>query len=268
MGTNIANILLSELLERDYDIKIKPYIGLIESIAAIISDMYRKSLSKDVIKKREEITVRRKQLMSTVITMGSMIEKRDLYTAKHQKKVAYLACKIGTKMGIQKDRFEGLYIAAMLHDIGKIGIPAEILTKPDKLTLVEFEMIKSHSQIACDILSKINFPWPVADIVLQHHERLNGSGYPFGLTGKDISLEAKILSVADVVEAITAHRPYRPALGLSYALEEIKAFSGIYYDPEVVDACIHVCTENSWDKMIDKALSDNILTNKELFYGL
>lgn len=268
MESNIANILLSELLEGDYDCKIKPYANLIESIIALIGDMYTKSLTKDIMKKREEIALRRKQLINTVITMGSMIEKRDLYTAKHQKKVAYLACKIATKMGLEKEKFEGLYIAAMLHDIGKIGIPAEILTKPDKLTRVEFEMIKSHVQIAYDILSKIEFPWPVADIVLQHHEKLNGSGYPFGLSSKEISLEAKILSVADVVEAITAHRPYRPALGLSYALEEIKAFSGVYYEPEVVEACVDVCTENNWDKMIDKALTDKFLINKELFCGL
>jgi len=144
----------------------------------------------------------------------------------------------------------------MLHDIGKIGISSDILSKPDKLSEAEFELIKTHVQNAYDILSKISFPWPVADIVLQHHEKIDGSGYPNGLTGKDILLEAKIISVADVVEAITAHRPYKPALGISYALKEIKKYSGIYYEPEIVDACIQVCTEINWNVELENHFSE------------
>jgi len=214
-------------------------------------------LISDITREYDEAILQKKQLMDTVIAMGSMIEKRDLYTAGHQKKVAYLACKIALEIGLAKDRIEGLYIASRLHDIGKIGIPSEILTKPDKLSTAEFEIIKSHPQIACDILSKIEFTWPIATIVLQHHEKLNGTGYPNGLSGEEILLEAKILLVADVVEAITAHRPYRPSLGLPNALEEISNFSGIYYEADIVDACIRVCSKNDWSKMMEEALDDS-----------
>ncbi|WFR57779.1 HD domain-containing protein [Anaerocolumna sp. AGMB13025] len=215
---------------------------------------------EDTIKKQKISANEKRYLMDTVTALGLLVEKRDLYTARHQKKVAYLACKIAARMKLEKDCFEGLYIAAMLHDIGKIGIPSEVLSKPDKLSEAEFELIKTHVQNAYDILSQINFPWPVADIVLQHHEKLDGSGYPHGLKDKDILLEAKIISVADVVEAITAHRPYKPALGISYALKEIKKYSGIYYDAEVVDACIQVCTEMNWNLIFNE---DMIVLSKE-----
>lgn len=215
---------------------------------------------EDTIKKQKISANEKRYLMDTVTALGLLVEKRDLYTARHQKKVAYLACKIAARMKLEKDCFEGLYIAAMLHDIGKIGIPSEVLSKPDKLSEAEFELIKTHVQNAYDILSQINFPWPVADIVLQHHEKLDGSGYPHGLKDKDIFLEAKIISVADVVEAITAHRPYKPALGISYALKEIKKYSGIYYDAEVVDACIQVCTEMNWNLIFNE---DMIVLSKE-----
>lgn len=215
-------------------------------------------LSEDIGNKKQKVSGdKKKQLMETVTALGLLVEKRDLYTARHQKKVAYLACRIATKMKLDKERFEGLYIAAMLHDIGKIGIPSDILAKPDKLSEAEFELIKTHVQIAYDILSQISFPWPVADIVLQHHEKINGTGYPNGLTGKDILLEAKIISVADVVEAITAHRPYKPALGISYALEEIKKYSGVYYEPDIVDACIQVCTEMNWNIVINESMPEH-----------
>ena len=212
----------------------------------------------EVYKSRKVSEKEKKYLMDTVTALGLLVEKRDLYTARHQKRVAYLACRIANRIKLDKDRFEGLYIAAMLHDIGKIGISSDILSKPDKLSKAEFDLIKTHVQNAYDILSKISFPWPVADIVLQHHEKIDGTGYPNGLTGKDILLEAKIISVADVVEAITAHRPYKPALGISYALKEIKKYSGIYYDPDIVDACIQVCTEINWNIELENHFSEEL----------
>jgi len=212
----------------------------------------------EVYKSRKVSEKEKKYLMDTVTALGLLVEKRDLYTARHQKRVAYLACRIANRIKLDKDRFEGLYIAAMLHDIGKIGISSDILSKPDKLSKAEFDLIKTHVQNAYDILSKISFPWPVADIVLQHHEKIDGTGYPNGLTGKDILLEAKIISVADVVEAITAHRPYKPALGITYALKEIKKYSGIYYDPEIVDACIQVCTEINWNIELENHFSEEL----------
>jgi HD-GYP domain-containing protein (c-di-GMP phosphodiesterase class II) len=134
----------------------------------------------------------------------------------------------------------------LLHDLGKISIPTEILSKPGKLSDAEFGLIKSHSQAGYEIVKEIRFPWPVAEAILQHHERMDGSGYPQGLTGPDITLEARILAVADVVEAMSSHRPYRAALGLDRALEEIAQKKGVLYDPEVVDACIKVCTEDKF----------------------
>ncbi|BCJ96678.1 hypothetical protein acsn021_42470 [Anaerocolumna cellulosilytica] len=198
----------------------------------------------------------KKSIMDAVAALSYMVEKKDSYTAKHQKKVALLACKIASKLKMDKNRLEGLYISAMLHDIGKVGVPSAILTKPDKLTKTEFELIKGHVECAYDILSKIDFPWPVADIVLQHHEKINGSGYPYGLTDKEILLEAKIISVADVVEAITAHRPYKPAFSITYAMEEIKKYAGVYYDAEVVEACVKVCTENLWRELEESNFAD------------
>ena len=134
----------------------------------------------------------------------------------------------------------------MIHDIGKIYVPAEILNRPGRLTKAEFEIIKSHAEVGYDIIKDVKFPWPVAQMVLQHHERMDGSGYPNGLHGEDIILEARILAVADVVEAITAHRPYRPAVGLEKALLEIEAHRGPLYDPEVADACLHLMRDKGF----------------------
>jgi HD-GYP domain-containing protein (c-di-GMP phosphodiesterase class II) len=146
-------------------------------------------------------------------------------------------------MKLPKDKIEGVRIASLVHDIGKISLPAEILNKPAKLSEMEYGLIKDHSQVGYDVLKTIEFSWPIARIVLQHHERLNGSGYPQGLKGEDILLEAKIIGVADVVEAMSSHRPYRPALGIDAALEEISQNKGILYDPEVVDVCIKLFKE-------------------------
>lgn len=157
-----------------------------------------------------------------------------------------MACAIATEMGIDADRIAGLQVAGFLHDIGKIVVPAEILNRPGQLSQYEFNIIKTHSQAGYDILGKIDFPWPVATIVLQHHERLDGSGYPAGLTGSDICLEARILALADVVEAMASHRPYRPSLGIMEALAEITRNKDKLYDPEVVEVCIRLFKEKDF----------------------
>jgi HD-GYP domain-containing protein (c-di-GMP phosphodiesterase class II) len=149
-------------------------------------------------------------------------------------------------MSVNKDQLEGLRMAGMIHDIGKIYVPAEILSKPSKLTAAEFQIIKTHPQVGYDILKNIEFPYPVAEIVLQHHEKLDGSGYPQGLSGKDILQEAKILCVADVLEAMSSHRPYRPALGIEKAMAEIKAKRGVHFDPEAVDVCLKLFTKKDF----------------------
>jgi putative nucleotidyltransferase with HDIG domain len=171
---------------------------------------------------------------------------RDPYTAGHQQRVTQLAVAIATEMGLPTEQIDGIRVIGTLHDVGKICIPAEILSKPGKLTKVEFTIIKIHSQAGYNILKTVEFPWPVAKIVLQHHERMNGSGYPKGLRGEDILLESRILAVADVVEAMSSHRPYRPALGTHKALEEIEQNSGVLYDADVADACLRLFREKGF----------------------
>jgi PAS domain S-box-containing protein/putative nucleotidyltransferase with HDIG domain len=173
-------------------------------------------------------------------------EIRDPYTAGHQHRVAKLACSIGRELGLSEKQIEGVRVAGTLHDIGKIYVPAEILSRPGRLRQNEINLIKDHAQVGYDLLSTIEFPWPVAQIVLQHHERINGSGYPFGLSGDEILIEAKIMSVADVVEAMASHRPYRPALSIEEALLEILQQRGVLYAPEAVDACIKVFTQKGF----------------------
>jgi len=170
-------------------------------------------------------------------------EMRDPYTSGHQQRVTQLACAIAKEMGLNKKVIAGIRVAGSLHDIGKMYVPGEILTKSGGLTEIEFDLVKTHPEAGYSILKMIEFPWPVAQIVLQHHERMDGSGYPAGLSAKDILLEARILGVADVVEAITSHRPYRPALGIDKALEEISQNRGSLYDLGVVDACLKLFTE-------------------------
>ena len=179
-----------------------------------------------------------KTMEGTINTIGNIVEVKDPYTAGHQQRVSKLAMTIAQKMKLPKDKIEGIRISSLVHDIGKISVPAEILNKPTKLSEIEYSLIRDHSQISHDILKSIEFPWPIAQIVLQHHERLDGSGYPQGLKGEDIIIEARIIGVVDVVEAMSSHRPYRPALGIDAALEEISQNKGILYDPEVVDACL------------------------------
>jgi PAS domain S-box-containing protein/putative nucleotidyltransferase with HDIG domain len=172
--------------------------------------------------------------------IATMAEMRDPYTSGHQRRVARLACAIAAEMGLAEDRIAGLATGGLLHDIGKVQIPSDILIKPGRLNAIEFEMIKSHSQAGYQILKSIPFPWPIADMIVQHHERLDGSGYPAGLAGERIILEARILGVADVIEAMASHRPYRAALGIDAALEEISKNSGKLFDPDVVAACLKI----------------------------
>jgi len=188
----------------------------------------------------------KKSIEDVIYTIGKITETRDPYTSGHQLKVSKLSTAIAQKMKLPQEKIEGIRIASLIHDIGKISIPSEILSKPSKLSEIEYRLIKNHSQIGYDILKSIEFSWPIAQIVLQHQERLNGSGYPQGLKGDDILLEAKIIAVADVIEAMSSHRPYRPALGINKALEEISINRGILYVPEVVDVCIRLFKEKDF----------------------
>jgi putative nucleotidyltransferase with HDIG domain/PAS domain S-box-containing protein len=185
-------------------------------------------------------------LEETVSALAATAESRDPYIAGHQKRVAQLACTIAREMGLPEDQIKALRISGQLHDIGKISVPAEILSRPGKINDNEFDLIKAHPEVGYNIVKEIHFPCAVAEAVIQHHERLDGSGYPKGLAGLEIALEARILGVADVVEAMASHRPYRPALGIDAALDEITKNKGILYDPQVVDACVRVFTEKGF----------------------
>ncbi|HDQ04823.1 MAG TPA: response regulator [Deltaproteobacteria bacterium] len=203
-----------------------------------------KQKTSDLLAKAEELkaSYERAQIIldGTVKTMSKIVETRDPYTSGHEVMVAVIACKIAQEMGLTSEQIEAIQISATLHDIGKISVPSEILTKPGKLTDLEMEIIRTHCRVAYDILKTINFPYPVADIVLQHHERMDGSGYPQGLKGGAIMLEARIIATADVIEAMASHRPYRPAQGVDIALEEIVKYKGKLYDSDVVDACVRI----------------------------
>ncbi len=188
----------------------------------------------------------KRALEGTIRALTSAVEMRDPYTAGHQQGVAKLAIAIAGELGLTENQIEGLKVSSLLHDIGNLNVPAEILNRPGKLTELEYILLKTHPQFGFEILRTINFPWPVAQVVLQHHERLDGSGYPQGLKNEQIMLEAKIIAVADVVEPISSHRPYRPALGIEKALEEIENGKGTLYDPDVVDACIKLFREKGF----------------------
>jgi HD-GYP domain-containing protein (c-di-GMP phosphodiesterase class II) len=183
---------------------------------------------------------------STVRSLASVVEVRDPYTAGHQRRVASLAVEIGKLMGLGDDQLRGLNLGAEIHDIGKINVPAEILAKPGKLSAEEFELIKAHPAAGAEILKGVEFPWPVAEMIHQHHERLDGSGYPRGLKGDQIIQEARIIAVADVVEAMSSHRPYRAAKGLDLALDEIVKGRGRLYGADVVDACVKLFLERGF----------------------
>lgn len=188
----------------------------------------------------------RKAMGGIIQAMAQTVETRDPYTAGHQRRVSDLARTIAEEMKLPSDKIEGIRMASVIHDLGKISIPAEILSKPGRISDIEYSLIKCHPQTGYDILKTIDFPWPVADIVHQHHERIDGSGYPLGLMGENILIESKVIAVADVVEAMASHRPYRAALGIDLALNEITVHRGVFYDNDVVDACERVFRVNGY----------------------
>ena len=215
--------------------------GSIIGIGMDITD--RKRMESELQSSLEKL---RKAVMGIIGVTVNVVEKRDPYTAGHERRVAEISRAIAREMNLPSDEIEGIYLAASIHDIGKIAIPAEILSKPGRLSEIEHMLIRTHSQAGYDILRDIDFPWSLADMVVQHHERYDGKGYPKGLMGGDILLGARIMAVADTVEAMATHRPYRPALGIDMALEEIGKNRNIFYDGEVVDACLRLFKEQKF----------------------
>lgn len=213
---------------------------------AISSMRIRQNLQKVNQDLENSLVKMSRLLLQAVSSLGTALDARDPYTSGHQKGVARLAVAIASEMGCTQDQIESIAMASNLHDIGKISIPSEILSKPGKLPGLEFDMIKTHCEAGYEIIKNIEFPWPVAKIILQHHERMNGSGYPHGLKGDDLLLEARIIAVADVVEAMASHRPYRAALGIEAALDEISKNQGSLYDSAVVQACLKLFESNSF----------------------
>lgn len=228
---NISNALRRKKLEIDN----KATLANLENIVYERTSELQKTLQK-----------LRKSTKGIIQAMSSTVETRDPYTAGHQQRTANFAKSIAKEMGLSHERVEGIMMAGLIHDLGKIAVPSEILTKPGKLTDIEFSLIKVHPQTGYDILKEIDFPWPIARIIIQHHERINGSGYPHGLSGDDLLLESKIMAVSDVVEAMASHRPYRAALGLEIALDEILKNKGALYDPSVVDSCVKIISTGNF----------------------
>jgi PAS domain S-box-containing protein len=229
--------------------QIQRVLGKERIVLLAIEDITERRELEEVHSKKqavEQIRKARKALGATIQAIVMIVETRDPYTAGHQRRVSDLARAIATEMNLPIDMIDGIRMAAAIHDLGEISIPVEILSKPIKLTNIEFNLIKIHSQSGYDILKDIDFPWPVARIVLEHHERMNGSGYPNGLTGDNILMESRILSVADVVEAIASYHPYRPALGIDAALEEIEKNKGTLYDNTVAAACLRLFREKGY----------------------
>ncbi|MFN3535083.1 MAG: PAS domain S-box protein, partial [Desulfatiglandales bacterium] len=221
--------------------------GKILYLEGSIEDITERTLAQEEFLK--SVDKLRRLFVGTIQALSTTIETRDLYAAGHQRRVSALVRSIAQEMGLSADIVEGIRVAGLVHDIGKISVPIELLSKPTRLTEAEFLIIKIHPQSGYEILKDLDFPWPVAEIVLQHHERLDGSGYPRNLKGDQIILEARIIAVADVVESMASHRPYRPALGIDAALEEITQNSGLLYDERTVNACVSLFRKNGfrWD---------------------
>jgi PAS domain S-box-containing protein len=195
----------------------------------------------DITERKEAERAQRDLTRAAIAAISRTVEARDPYTAGHQERVAAISAEIATDLGLDPLTVEGITVAATIHDVGKVGVPAEILARPGKLSAVEWEMMKIHPQVGHDIIDPIEFPWPIAEMILQHHERLDGSGYPFGLRNDEISLGARVIAVADVLEAMSSHRPYRPGLGIELAIEELTRGRGTQFDAQVVDTCLALC---------------------------
>jgi HD-GYP domain-containing protein (c-di-GMP phosphodiesterase class II) len=191
----------------------------------------------------DHVEILRQSLEDSIKAIANTVEMRDPYTAGHQRRVGQLAVAIAKELGLPENTNRGIELAASIHDLGKISVPAEILAKPSRLSRIEMMLLRNHVEAGFDIVKDIQFPWPIATMILQHHERLDGSGYPQGLKGEQILLESRILAVADVVEAMASHRPYRAALGIDSALQEIERGRGVAYDAAVVNACLRLFTE-------------------------
>jgi PAS domain S-box-containing protein len=213
-------------------------VALLEQLAANLS--YGIYVQRDRVESDRAAQTLLKSFRETVEALAVAVETRDAHTAGHQRRVAELAAAISRELGLSEQRIEGVYFAGLIHDIGKISVPAEILNKPGELSPLEYQLIQTHPQVGHNIIRGINFPWPIGQLVLQHHERFDGSGYPNQLKGDEILVEARILAVADVLDALLSNRPYRPTLGIDVVLNHLKSGKGTLYDPVVVDACINV----------------------------
>ncbi|MGD9613552.1 MAG: HD domain-containing phosphohydrolase [Kiritimatiellia bacterium] len=256
IAREVPIIVITAYSERDYFIRainigVDRYVTKpvnTETLLDVLARSSREKLQKRELERARHAVV--DTLQQTIAVLSRAIEMRDPYTDGHQKRVSLLAVAIAEELGMPPDQVMGVRLGSLVHDLGKIHVPAEILTSPRKLSKTEFDIIKTHPQVGHDILADTPFPWPVARMVLEHHERLDGSGYPNGLARQDISLEARIIGVADVIEAMTSHRPYRPAVGIEPAIAEIRANRGRLYDPDVVDACLRVLERKQghfWD---------------------
>jgi putative nucleotidyltransferase with HDIG domain len=217
----------------------------VSGTVVVIRDITKKLEAES--KTLESLEKLRTAMGGIIQAMAYTVEKRDPYTAGHQRRVADLARAIATEMKLPADQVDGIRMAGVVHDVGKIAIPSEILSKPGALTDIEYNLVKKHPEVGYDILKNIDFPWPIADVVIQHHERINGSGYPKGLTGDKMLLEAKILAIADVMEAMASHRPYRAAVGIDKAMEELASQKGILYDTQIADLCLDLFSKKKYE---------------------
>lgn len=237
--SGVINLYLKEGHCRD-----KKEEEFLQAAANVLVQMIKSKQSEENL--QHTLNNLRKAMGGTIRLLSSTVGIRDPYTGGHQIRVADLARSIATEMGLSSETIDGIRLGALIHDIGKIGVPAEILSKPGKISPIEFSLIKTHSEIGYDLVKAIEFPWPIAEMVRQHHEKMDGSGYPQGLSGEEICIEARILCVSDVVEAMASHRPYRPSLGIDMALEEIEKKKGIHFDPKAVEACLRLFKEKGY----------------------
>jgi len=233
----VMDSLLTATVRRGKDHAILGYQGIVRDVT---------DLKRNERELKRTLEILRRSIGAITLTLSTVVESRDPYTAGHQKRVSNLSRAIAQEMDLSPSICDAVRMAGTLHDVGKIAVPSEILSSPAILSEKAFELIKDHPQTGYDILREIEFPWPVADIVLQHHEKLDGSGYPKGLSGNDIMLEARIIAVADALEAMASHRPYRPSKGMEFAMQEIIRNSGTFYDPDVVAACVRLFKEKNY----------------------